>query len=290
MAGKFARSWELTKQAWHVLNEDKRLLIFPLISGTLTVLLVAGSIGGVLAAVALKGADDKDAFEKFAEQYQVVFYPALFLLYMVVHFIITFFQAALLSCAITKFNGGTPTIGGGLKAAGSRIPQILGWSIINATVGVALNALKEKAGFVGQLFLGVASLAWNIATFFVVPALVMEGIGPIAAIKQSTSVIKRTWGETLITQVGVGTAMSLFGLLAFLMILGAGVGLSMAFHAPLFVAGAVLLGFVLLLVAGVVQSAMKTLLIAATYRYAAEGVQSGPFSGEMLQGMFRPKK
>lgn len=290
MAGKFARSWELTKQAWAVLKEDKRLLVFPLISGTLTVVLVAGSIGGIIAAFAISGVDDKAKIEETAKQYQFVFYPALFLLYMVVHFVITFFQAALLSCAITKFNGGTPTIGGGLKAAASKIPQILGWSIINATVGVALNALKEKAGFLGQLFLGVASLAWNIATFFVVPALVIEGIGPIAAIKQSTSVIKKTWGETLITQVGFGTAVSLIGLLLFLLILGAGIGLSVAFHAPVFALLGFLLAVGVLLVGGVVQSAMKTLLIAATYRYAAEGAASGPFSGELLQGMFRPKK
>jgi hypothetical protein len=294
MAGKFARSWELTKQAWSVLKEDKRLLIFPLISGTLTLLVICSAVGGLIAAIAAQGGFDTgaggDSMQKLKETYGPWGYVALFVLYVVVYFIITFFQAALLGCAITKFDGGKPTIRGGLKMAATRIPQIFAWSLVNATVGVALNALKERVGFLGQIFLGLTTIAWNIATFFVVPALVIEGIGPIQAIKRSTSVIKKTWGETLITQMGVGTAMSLAGFLLFVILFGGGIGVAVLTGSPWPALIGFLVAIVVVLLMAIVQSAMKTLLIAATYRYAETGIAVGPFSSDQLQSMFKPKK
>jgi uncharacterized SAM-binding protein YcdF (DUF218 family) len=40
MMAKFAASWALTRQAWSVLRVQKSLVLFPLISGTLTLLIV----------------------------------------------------------------------------------------------------------------------------------------------------------------------------------------------------------------------------------------------------------
>ena len=291
-SGKFARSWELTKQAWSILKTDKRLLIFPLISGTLVMALTVSTIGGgILAFVAAEdGAGTEFNAETFKQQYGPLLLVGLFLLYFITYFIITYFQSALLACAMKRMEGETPTIGGGLRAATSRLPQILAWSLVNATVGVALQMLQERVGWIARIFIGAASIVWNVASFFVVPVLVLEGVGPIEAVKRSAGVVKKTWGESLITQVGFGTVMSVIGLLLFLALAGSGIGLAIALDNPWPVAILVPLAMLSVVLLAFVQSAMKTLLIAATYKYATSGVAAGPFDPQLLQGVFGPKK
>lgn len=291
-SGKLARSWELTKQAWSILKADKRLLIFPLISGTLVVALMVSTIGGGIAALvtAADAGTGKFNFEAFMEQYGPLVYVGLFLLYFVTYFIITYFQSALLACAMKRLDGDTPTILGGFRAANSRLPQILAWALVNATVGVALQMLQDRVGWIARLFIGAASIVWNIATFFVVPVLVLEGVGPIEAVKRSAGVVKKTWGESLITQVGFAAVMSWIGLLLFLGVAGSGIGLAIALDNPWPVAIMIPLALLSIVLLAIVQSAMKTLLIAATYKFATSGVAAGSFDAQMLQDVFGPKK
>ena len=41
-------------------------------------------------------------------------------------------------------------------------------------------------------------------TFLVLPVLVVEQIGPIQAVKRSAELFKRTWGENMIANAGIG--------------------------------------------------------------------------------------
>jgi hypothetical protein len=293
MTGKLARSWALTKQAWSILRDDKRLLIFPIISGTLVTLLICSTLVGVIAAVSVfetPGGGAEDSFDQFVQEYGALKWPALFVLYLVTHFIITFFQAALMSCALMKMDGQRPSVRAGLKVASSRLPQIFGWSLVNATVGLALQMLQERVGFLARLFLGAASIVWNIATFFVVPVLVLEGVGPIEAVKRSTGAIKKTWGESLITQFGFSAVTSLIGLAVFLLLAGGGIGLSIATESYMPAAIMLPLAVIAIILLAIVQSAMKTLLVAATYRFASTGAAPGPFDAETLRGVFQHKR
>jgi len=53
-------------------------------------------------------------------------------------------------------------------------------------------------------------LAWNLATFLVVPVLVAEEVGPFEAVKRSAQLLKRTWGEQIVGNLSIG---GIFGLL-----------------------------------------------------------------------------
>ena len=64
-----------------------------------------------------------------------------------------------------------------------------------------LPGVELAARLVG--FLG--GLAWGLATFFVVPVLAVEGLGPIAAVSRSASVFRHRWGETLSGDLTVGS-------------------------------------------------------------------------------------
>ncbi|MGH7131479.1 MAG: DUF6159 family protein [Phycisphaerales bacterium] len=289
MFAKLSRSWELTKASSAVLRDDKRLVLLPLVSGTLSFIIGASFIVPlVLLTVAqetAKGAGHEAKFE-----FGVIHGVVLFALYFMSYSIVAYFNAALICCAMDKFDGKPVSLRSGLARAGKRLPQILGWSAINATVGVILQWIKEETGLLGRIVAGFVGLAWTIATFFVIPVLVVEGIGPIAAIKRSTSVMKKMWGETLIVNVGVSGAMGLIGFLGFLFFAAAGVGISLALQSawPGIIAAIVLIAFLTLL--ALVGSTLKGILVAACYRMAFNGETPAGFDGQTLRAMFAEKK
>ena len=137
-----------------------------------------------------------------------IVYAVAFVFYFVCSFIVIFFNAALVFCAMQAFAGGTPSLRAGLSTAAGRLPQILGWTLVAATVGVLLNALqntlRDRLGFLGALLGGLLEFSWAVTTFFVVPVLVVDGLGPIAALKRSAAILKRTWGESLGGEGGLG--------------------------------------------------------------------------------------
>jgi hypothetical protein len=285
MAGKFARSWALMKASASVLRSDKSLLVFPLLSGLCT-LLVAASF---LIPVGVMVIGGEHAGADFHERMSVVGYLLMFAFYLVQYFVIIFFQAALTGVALMHLRGEPTSVGAGFALARARLPQILGYALIAATVGLLLRMVQERLGLIGRFVVGLIGLAWTVATFLVVPVLVSKDVGPVDAVRHSVELLKRSWGENLIGQGGIGVV---FGLLMFVaVLLGALlVGGAFALHSIVAVVVAVVvvvLGFILL---GLIQSALQGIYAAALYRYAEAGEASAGFDQALLQQAFAPKK
>jgi len=296
LSTKFSNSMQLFRQSWSVLQQDKKLLILPAISGTLLFLLVGIGVGALVVVIASKPefqgnrGSSQNAAAELRESMGVLWYVAIGVIYFVTHFVMTFFQTALMACIMERLDGRTPSLRAGLALACTRIPQLLAWSLLTATVGVVLNVFKEKAGWLGRLLLGGIEAVWNIATFFVVPVLVVEGVGPITAVKRSATVVRRQWGEALITQFGFSMITGLMALVSAFILIGGGTAISIATNS--FAPGAVciLLWIAFAVALSLVSSVMRSILIAATYRMAFAGdTNTGPFSPEQLQGLFARK-
>ena len=211
-----------------------------------------------------------------------------FLFYFCQYSVIIFFNCARVGAAMIRLDGGDPTLRDGFDAAKSRLPSILGYAAIAATVGVFLQALKNKDNnFIVRLIGSGLGAAWTLATFLVVPVLVSRDIGPIDALKESVTLLRRTWGENAIGNVGIGAA---FGLITFLFLL-VGAGLTFAAYQvslPLAIGVGVLflLGVLLL---GIYQAALSGVYSAALYRYAVSHEAPVAFRGAMLEDAFRSK-
>ena len=285
MAGKFARSWALMKASAAVLRSDKSLLVFPLLSGLCT-LLVAASFLIPVGIMVIGGAH---AGGDFHERMSVGSYLLMFAFYLVQYFVIIFFQTALTGVALMHLRGEPTSVGAGFALARARLPQILGYALIAATVGLLLRMVQERLGLIGRFVVGLIGLAWTVATFLVVPVLASRDIGPIDAVKHSVELLKRSWGENLIGQGGIGVVFGLLMLVAVLV--GALlVGGAIAMHSIVAVVAAVVivvLGFILL---GLIQSALQGIYAAALYRYAEAGEASAGFDQALLQQAFAPKK
>lgn len=277
MFDKFSRSWELVKASAGVLRSDKELMLFPLISGLATLVVMATFLIPVFA------------LRIFENGIGVGGAVVGFLFYFCQYSVIIFFNCALVGAAMIRLEGGDPTLRDGFDAAKSKLPAILGYAAIAATVGVLLQALKSRDNnFLVRLIGSGLGAAWTLATFMVVPLLVSRNIGPIDALKESVTLLKRTWGENAIGNVGIGAA---FGLITFAVVLiGAGLAF-LAFQASPVLAIVVAAIFVVgVLLLGVYQAALSGIYSAALYRYAVSHEAPAAFQGVMLENAFSTKK
>jgi hypothetical protein len=275
MFEKFSRSWDLVKASASVLRSDKELMLFPVISGIATVLVLASFL---LPMFALR---------IFAEGIGLGGVVFGFAFYFVQYSVMIFFNCALVGAAMIRLDGGDPTLADGFNAARAKIPAILGYAAIAATVGVLLQGLKQKDNFLVRLIGSALGAAWTLATFLVVPVLVSRNIGPVDALKESVSLLKRTWGENAVGQVGIGAA---FGLVTFAVVLvGAGLTLlaAQASFALAIVVGTLFVLAVLLV--AIYQAALSAIYSAALYRYAVSHETPPAFREAGLAQAFLPK-
>lgn len=280
MFDRISNGWELAKQSWEVLKLDKELLLFPLVSG-IACLMVLASFAvplygtGYFETVMNEGGDGAQ---------DPIAWAILFAFYFVNYFVIVFFNTALIACAIIRFRGGDPTVADGLRAAGNRLPQIAAWALVSATVGIILRAIESRSERAGQFAAALVGGAWSIATYFVVPVLVVEKVDPITAVKRSFAVLRKTWGEALSANFGIGLFTFLGMLLALAPLILGIMALSNGMTA-VGVAG-IVCGILAMITVSLVSSALNSILLGALYLYAADGEVPQQFDASVLRNAF----
>ncbi len=258
--GRFGRSWELVKLCWQVLKQDKELVVFPIVS-LVCVLIVTATflVPGIFSGFWQDVADGGAGWAAIA---------LIVVFYLVQYAVVIFFNAALISAARIRLEGGDPTLGDGLRGAASHIGAVLGYAAISATVGLVLSFIREQGGIAGSIVAGLGGMAWNVLTFLVIPVLVVEGVGPIEAIKRSGVLLKKTWGEQLI---GAASISLVFGLAGFAIVVVGGV------------LGALIIG------AGVVWAGVAVILVAVVGR-ARRRPARGDAARHLLGGALRIRR
>src|SRR5437588_12373625 len=105
MFSRMSRTWELTKQSFAIIAADKRLLIFPVLSGIAVILVSVSFLIPVLMSHTLDNANVTPIDYVFG-----------FLFYFANYFVVLFFNCALVACANICLSGGHPPVGDVLKA------------------------------------------------------------------------------------------------------------------------------------------------------------------------------
>jgi hypothetical protein len=292
MFGRISRGWSMAKASFTVLRDYPKLLVLPVLSAAALILALgvlfgifmfeAGSFEG--AGRLVKNVEQAWDSNKIAMGAGVIALGWLFTSLSL------YFNAALVFCVLRAFNGERPSIGEGLATATGRLPQIIGWAFVAAVVGFVISliqdTLKDKLGFLGGLLGGLFDFAWAAITYFVLPVLVVEGLGPVGAVKRSSSILKQTWGETAAGSVGLGAIGFLLCVPAFLIIalgifLGAKSGIA-GFAFVLFP-----LAFVYIVAVMTVMGTLGTVFQTGLYVYATTG--KAPFEETLMRASFQPK-
>jgi Family of unknown function (DUF6159) len=273
---RFSNSIALAKSSWRVLRDDKQLAILPVLSSVATIVVMLT----FLVPIALVSHDASSGGGWTAKPIDLVLG---FLGYFAVTYVVVFFNAALVYAADRRLQGQNVTLGEAINAAKERAHILLPWALLSATVSLALRAVEQRGGIIAQIVASIAGLAWSLVTFLVLPVLVIEGVGVGDAVRRSTDLFKRTWGENMIANAGIG-------LLAFLAVIAGALPLFLflAVGGPIAVLGIVL--FVAWVVAvSLVSATLTGILQVALYRFATQGSVPG-FSNDELNGVFRPRR
>ncbi|QWT19936.1 hypothetical protein KPL74_19580 [Bacillus sp. NP157] len=283
--GKFQRSWALMKASANVLRQDKEMLLFPLFAGLASLVVIASFAWPVISLYH----GHRTGLEDGGRHVSPMFLAVSFAFYFLQYGVVIFFNTALASAAFIRLDGGNPTLNDGLRAAWSKLPAIVGYALISATVGMVLRAIQERAGFVGRIVAGLLGVGWTVATFLVVPVLAAQNVGPVDAVKDSASLVKRTWGENIIGNAGIGLAGGLITLCVMLVSIMLFVGAVSTGSVALMV-GVGAVGIIALVALSLFQNAMHGVYAAALYRYAEYGDPGEGFDRALLETAFRQKK
>lgn len=280
MFDSIGNSWSLIKSSAKILDADRELLIFPILSSVAVMLLTAVFFVPMLLV---------GYFGRVANQgLQVVDYLILFLFYLIQYLLIFFSNTALVGAAMIRIRGGDPTIRDGFKIAADRFTNIFLYALIASTVGMLLSLIKERGNGLSKIVVSLIGFVWNVATFLVVPILAVEDVGPVEAIKRSVGYLKKTWGEQLVGSFSIGMVFNFL----ILLVMGAGALLivllinsgaqAWAFVSVFVVAVIFILGISL------INSTLTSIYTAAVYHYAATGEAGSFFESDAVQNAFRP--
>jgi hypothetical protein len=284
----FSRSWMITKLSFGVINKDRELLGFALLSFVFSALFTVAMIFPSIIPSLMEEGFSQESLEVYE-------YAIIFLTYFGLAFIATFFNVCVVYTTKVRFEGGNASFSESIKFAFSRIGIIVQWSLLSASVGLLLRVLHNLAsrlGKIGELvaniLIGLLGMAWSIMTIFVVPVLVYEGLGPVDAIKKSAQVIKKTWGESLIRTIGLGLVQFIVFVIIILACGALTIGLQSAFDVVGLLAG-IGITAVLLLLTGLIFTVANTVFNTALYVYANNNMVASGFNEDVVKGAFREK-
>ena len=215
---RISNGWNIAINSWKVLRENKQLIIFPVLS-TVSLILIVGSF-----FVSVLGFYDWD-IDSIQEPGSVIQYIFILAFYIVNYFVVVFFNVALVHCVSMYFKGEKITVKDGIQFSMSRIGSIFAWAVFAGSIGAVLKIIQENTGSLGKIITGLIGIVWAIATFFVVPVIAYENLGPVDAFKRSSQIMKDKWGQ----RVGTGFSFMLISLICFVAIVVVGLALVLLF-------------------------------------------------------------
>jgi len=278
--GRMKAGWLLFKETWRFFRADSEMMWIPLITSFINLVLFGLVVAGFYFVLSGTGY----TLPEEGEALSVTEYAFIFICYVIGAFTLALSEAAIANTVYTRVHGGNATLAGSLRLAFSHSVSLLLWSIITSTVGLVLRMIAERSRIMGRIVVALLGVGWSILTYFVVQAMVIDKKSAFASIGKSGQVFKKTWGETIVSNISIGVVfmgiymvlfLSAFGLMIFALLSEFWIGL-------------IALGILFFLVfvsLCLIQSAMNGILKTLLYIYASEGTIPPNFNHELLEKM-----
>jgi hypothetical protein len=305
---KFERSWQLIKRSFEVIGSNRKLLLFPIVSFAFTLAIVLFFVAPVFLIslglawgdpahwsalahnVGVSGLSDGQGGRPGHPVLSQTAFLYLAGIYLVSMVCATFFNVAFYNEILKALRGEAVSLRSGLSFAIGKLGPILLWSLFAGLVGLAIKALEQRFGWVGRLVMRLIGTVWSVASVFAIPVIVRgEEANPVAVLRRSASTLKKTWGQSLIGYVGL-TFASTAAILVSLVLLAAGVILSLVLNHPGFIAFLALSWIVAVFALSYVVSIANHIYRCSLYLYASDGTVPAPFTPELMDGAWRVKK
>ncbi len=255
------RGWEMSKLSMSVVKKDPELMVYMIFSGVMSLACLIGmSMPQFLEMDWAVNADGS-----FTPAYLMFSFVG----YMVLSIVVVFWNCAIIANANIRLTGGDPKFADGVNAALKRLPIIIVWGIIAGTVGLLFKFLEgvarssdhPAAAALATVIHFIGGLAWWVMTFFMIPHLILENKSIGDALKASKTTFFDTWGENIVSGLGIGAIAFLFGI----PIVALTIGMTIVAGPVGLLLGAVLIG---LLIAW--ANAAEQVAVVALFRYAKD--------------------
>ena len=260
---QLVRGLHLTRISLAVLVRNPQLLALPFLA-----LVFSGFVWMIVVMTAWA-----TAFSVTSPSSTLV-YQEVFAAYLVTYFLTTYFMAAIIGAATVRLRGRRPTVSDGFRAANGIFLRIVVWSVFAATFGVLLRLASLRWEQAGRIQARLLGNPWPVASFFVLPLMAIEDLGPIRAFRRSRHLVRERWGSHPSGVLGTGVVFLLLwlaGCVPFLWsLLGNGGYLGVAL--------AVAVWLVLMSLWSVVHG----ILVTTLYHYATESTAAFGFSWKAL--------
>jgi len=274
--GKFRNSWRLTRACFRVLWKNPGLISYPFFAFIASFWILLGLVGYIYGMQAWVEQTDGSRWALIL----VLSMGALFI-YMLMAFVAITPNAAIVGYCKLLLEGKKPSVGDGYSMALSRVFALIAWTILTSIVAFLSSLGRFMTTWMG--------FAWSVLTYFVVPVMIFEKVGPIKAVKRSKDILKKNWGESLISNFGIWTSAIVI-YLVLLIILIALTFLSLTAGAfPILV----YLLFLILLITilfGLIIYALKGILMASLYWYSVTGEPGFDIPVAPMKKMFKGRK
>ncbi len=281
--GRLKMGWLLLKQSFRILNGNRYLLRYLLMTGVWVFAITAAF---VIIYVLYEVNSTGDVYAEgasFASNF--VFYVLAFLNYLLIYFFINLYAAGLAANILDIFAGKRRHYNDYMHMAYSKAGPIFVFSLIQATVGMILDYIVERLRFVGWILSWVLGMLWSLGTMFVIPIMMTsQKPSAVRSIGQSMRFFKGTWGENVVAKAGVNVPLGLISFVSvfvmFILIFPAYAVASV--WGALFV---VVLWFVFIIALSIVGSFANSLINVSLYYYAVHQKVPPSFSAEMLNSV-----
>jgi hypothetical protein len=270
------RSWQFLIQCVKFLNHNKDLLFFPIISiiCTLSLAFILFA-GGILKF---------DAISHFFDNHLWAGILGFIILYFFFSFVIVYFNASLIACTTQRLQGKEASIGDGLGLAGQHWLSLLKWTMLNTSIGLVIRNLENSHNLIEEIIGMILGISWTISTYFVIPVMVLQNVGPFKAIKTGFSIFGRGWRRVL-------SIFLIFHLFTAALI---GILFGLAYLIPqdtkLIIEIAAFLVLTSTLIAATIGNAFNGIVNSALYLSYVEKSKPEGFDEALLQGAFAQKR
>lgn len=273
----------LSQKSWAVIKENRYLLAFPVLGflASLIPLAIFWIPAGMLwlddqtaAGIALA------VIGVFANQ-----------------IVLSIASGGLVAAADAELSGGSSSIGHGIGRSLARLVPLIGWALIATVVNIIVGFMRGngRSGAVDVLrniaAAGVLAM-WSLITFFVVPFIMLDGQGPIGAIKKSFALFKEKWGLQIFGGVRIGGIVGLFTILPGVLLVILGFVAAAAGGTALVASGIglIVIGILLFMVGALLLSTMRGIFSVVLFRFAKDGRVEGGFTEQELSGAVRTSR
>ncbi len=185
----FANGFLFLRFAVNFLRKNKDLIVFPIISLVASMLIIVFCLGFGFAFI-----EPLKQLENVGLILGIVF---LFIAYFCLAFIVLFFNASLFACTLLRLQGREASLKDGMKIAFQRKKSLFSWCTLSASVGVAIQGLENLNSMVADILSLIIGLSWGIASYFIIPILLLEDVGPFQALKLGFKVFGKGWRKTI---------------------------------------------------------------------------------------------